>query len=193
MLYLHKQHSTDMSTCHPSAWPQVTWDEYSANGVNNINAYAWPSHCVKALRSIEAEKIGMSKRRRNVIHSTMSFDLDELLAAAPEAATPGSGGEEGGVQRGSSYDDLNLVKEVRSSNSGSTPFAGSGGAADDMMRSFSMTSPGHHERSQAEQRGECLAAGRMGVLVLLCGWTMQRLAASDSLINWLCTFHIVLV
>ncbi len=33
-----------------------TWDEFSRNGVKNIMAYSWPSHCKKVLESLESEK-----------------------------------------------------------------------------------------------------------------------------------------
>ena len=33
-----------------------TWDEFSHNGVKNIMAYSWPSHCKKVLESLESEK-----------------------------------------------------------------------------------------------------------------------------------------
>jgi sucrose-phosphate synthase len=33
------------------------WDEKAANGVANINAYSWPSHCLKCLEIIEGEKV----------------------------------------------------------------------------------------------------------------------------------------
>eukprot|EP00884_Botryococcus_braunii_P004374 jgi/Botrbrau1/13938/Bobra.0193s0005.1 len=35
--------------------PQL-WDQMSQNGVNNIMAYSWPSHCKRYLESIEMEK-----------------------------------------------------------------------------------------------------------------------------------------
>lgn len=33
------------------------WEEFSKNGVSNIHAYMWPSHCMKYLHSIEGEKV----------------------------------------------------------------------------------------------------------------------------------------
>jgi hypothetical protein len=35
----------------------TTWDKYSSNGVTNINAYSWSSHCMKCLSAIEVEKV----------------------------------------------------------------------------------------------------------------------------------------
>jgi len=35
----------------------ATWDEYSTNGVTNINAYSWSSHCMKCLDAVEAGKV----------------------------------------------------------------------------------------------------------------------------------------
>ena len=32
------------------------WEEFSRNGVKNIMAYSWPSHCKKVLESLESEK-----------------------------------------------------------------------------------------------------------------------------------------
>lgn len=34
------------------------WDKCAANGVHNINAYSWSSHCIKCLNAIEIEKVG---------------------------------------------------------------------------------------------------------------------------------------
>jgi hypothetical protein len=35
----------------------TTWDKYSSNGVTNINAYSWSSHCIKCLSAVEVEKV----------------------------------------------------------------------------------------------------------------------------------------
>lgn len=35
----------------------ATWDEMAGNGVANINAYSWSSHCVNCLTAVEAEKV----------------------------------------------------------------------------------------------------------------------------------------
>lgn len=41
----------------------ATWDKYSANGVTNINAYSWSSHCMKCLSAVEWEKVSRGRRR----------------------------------------------------------------------------------------------------------------------------------
>jgi hypothetical protein len=35
----------------------TTWEDYASNGVTNINAYSWTSHCIKCLNAIEVEKV----------------------------------------------------------------------------------------------------------------------------------------
>jgi glycosyltransferase involved in cell wall biosynthesis len=35
----------------------ATWDKCATNGVANINAYSWSSHCIKCLNGIEVEKV----------------------------------------------------------------------------------------------------------------------------------------
>lgn len=37
----------------------TTWDKYSSNGVTNINAYSWISHCMKCLSAVEVEKVSV--------------------------------------------------------------------------------------------------------------------------------------
>jgi hypothetical protein len=36
---------------------QGLWEQYATAGRDNINAYSWPSHCMKCLCAIEAEKV----------------------------------------------------------------------------------------------------------------------------------------
>jgi hypothetical protein len=33
------------------------WARYSQAGRDNINAYSWPSHCIKCLRTVEEQKV----------------------------------------------------------------------------------------------------------------------------------------
>ncbi|KAI3435641.1 hypothetical protein D9Q98_001699 [Chlorella vulgaris] len=60
-----------------------TWDDMSGNGVKNIMAYSWPSHCKKYLEAIEAEKRVIKSHRKH--DRTMSGLLNKR-PAPPEKA-----------------------------------------------------------------------------------------------------------
>eukprot|EP00878_Enallax_costatus_P003956 GHUV01004177.1.p1 GENE.GHUV01004177.1~~GHUV01004177.1.p1 ORF type:complete len:1210 (+),score=383.57 GHUV01004177.1:125-3754(+) len=57
----------------------TTWDEYAHNGVTNINAYSWSSHCIKCLNAIEAEKATNAKRTKHAeLRTNYSASLDDF-------------------------------------------------------------------------------------------------------------------
>jgi sucrose-phosphate synthase len=73
------------------------WDECSQQGISNIHAYSWPSHCARYLAAVEAEKALRAQRVRRVAKSTLSASLDDLLRAGGGVggAVAGAGGGEG--------------------------------------------------------------------------------------------------
>jgi sucrose-phosphate synthase len=87
------------------------WDECSQQGVSNIHAYSWPSHCARYLAAVEGEKALRAQRVRRVAKSTLSASLDDLLRGAGggqgvEAGGAG-GGEEGDGGGGNNTNDDN--------------------------------------------------------------------------------------
>ncbi|PSC69593.1 Sucrose-phosphate synthase [Micractinium conductrix] len=58
-----------------------TWDEMSTNGVKNIMAYSWPSHCKRYLEAIEVEKRAMRSAKKH------DRTLSGLLGRRPAGMT----------------------------------------------------------------------------------------------------------
>jgi sucrose-phosphate synthase len=57
----------------------TTWDDYAHNGVVNINAYSWSSHCIKCLNAVELEKLTSAKRTKQVeMRTNYSVSLDDF-------------------------------------------------------------------------------------------------------------------
>lgn len=65
------------------------WDDLSTSGVNRINAYSWPSHCVKYLKEIETEKERSERGRRSSMRNTFSGSLDDLALLERPSDTDG--------------------------------------------------------------------------------------------------------
>ncbi|GBF90940.1 sucrose-phosphate synthase-like [Raphidocelis subcapitata] len=73
------------------------WEQYATSGRDNINAYSWPSHCMRCLCAIEKEKLKAAARRKTAMRATYSYDLDEiadqltgLTATGSAALDPGA-------------------------------------------------------------------------------------------------------
>ncbi|KAK9809313.1 hypothetical protein WJX73_004061 [Symbiochloris irregularis] len=68
------------------------WDDMSHNGVNNIMAYSWPSHCKKYLEVLESEKQFLRKQQKDAERRySGSWDHRSALPAtiSEEQGAPG--------------------------------------------------------------------------------------------------------
>lgn len=55
------------------------WEEMSQNGIHNIMAYSWPSHCKQVLESLEKEKqyVKTHTVRPPVVRSELKWKIEQ--------------------------------------------------------------------------------------------------------------------
>ncbi|KAI8473309.1 MAG: hypothetical protein J3K34DRAFT_519144 [Monoraphidium minutum] len=80
------------------------WEQYASAGRANINAYSWPSHCIKCLAGIEAEKARAVSCVKTAMRSTYSIDMGELATPAPPAPPPAAPADGGAAADGAGAD-----------------------------------------------------------------------------------------
>ena len=82
----------------------AAWETCSKNGLQNVLAYSWPSHCIQYLEFIEKEKQLTNPGKGRLIEQRHSLDdndivyyadkrVDETLGQPGSATRGGSGGQ----------------------------------------------------------------------------------------------------
>lgn len=60
------------------------WNRYSGNGIKNILAYSWPSHCIRYLKAIQMHRDddgGGGGLQRVLTQSRLRHSIDDSIAA----------------------------------------------------------------------------------------------------------------
>ena len=63
-----------------------SWDRCSINGVANINAYSWSSHCIKCLDAVEVQKVRVCRCGGGVVHALTGWLMLPQVGSASSSA-----------------------------------------------------------------------------------------------------------